>query len=148
MIIARHEGRHPRTALQVLACVCVYAFLQRSRCVVVMHGCCRYLGGVIEGVAAKVGATPNISSAQLQSRVGRMAASTGGALGIFVGCLLGMFPLLFMDHDERKLTKLFADEDADNDGLIDMEGVKRVLKLSGMHISSVRLGEREKQRKR
>ena len=100
--------------------------------------CGVYLGGVIETVAAKVGAKPDVSQAQLQTRVGRVAASTGGALGIFLGCLLGMFPLLFMDHDDRKLTKMFADVDVDKDGLIDLAGVKKVLKLSGLRISQVR----------
>jgi len=99
--------------------------------------CGVYLGGVIETVASKIGVKPDVSQAQLMSRHGRIAASTGGALGIFFGCILGMVPLLFMDHDDRKLTKTFADLDTDKDGKINLAGVKKCLKMNGVRVSEV-----------
>merc|ERR1711962_1003867 len=52
----------------------------------------------VESWAEKLGATPpNLSSEQLEMTSSRVANNLGGALGVVFGCLLGMFPLLFID---------------------------------------------------
>ena len=99
--------------------------------------CGVYLGGVIESVASVVGVKPDVTQKQLMSKMGRFAASSGGALGIFLGCLLGMFPLAFMNQEDRKLTKIFAEVDLDKDGQIDLKGVHKCLQMFGIHISEV-----------
>jgi len=52
----------------------------------------------VESWAEKLGATPpDLSSEQLEMTSCRVANNLGRALGVVFGCLLGMFPLLFID---------------------------------------------------
>jgi len=65
---------------------------------------------------------PDLTKAQLATRAARLAKTLGAIVGISVGCLLGMFPLLFFDADHDH--NLRPDEDdreknkADGDGAL------------------------------
>ena len=59
---------------------------------------------------------PKLSNAQRQLRSVRFANQAGTAIGLVVGCIIGMFPLLFLDVErthalkkERALDRLFQD---------------------------------------
>jgi len=53
----------------------------------------------VESWAEKLGATPpDLSSEQLEMTRCRVANNVGRALGVVLGCILGMFPLLFIDN--------------------------------------------------
>ena len=55
-------------------------------------------GGVIEAIAAKLGLPdPGLSASQMKLSSVKRTTLLAGALGLAVGCLLGMFPLLFID---------------------------------------------------
>ena len=55
----------------------------------------------IEAYAEKAGfKSPVLTAAQEATRGPRMAKVMGAIIGISVGCLLGMFPLMFFDADE------------------------------------------------
>lgn len=55
------------------------------------------LGGAIEGLATRLGLPPsNLSRAQMLLRRTRIASLVGSAIGVTLGCLIGMFPLLLM----------------------------------------------------
>lgn len=59
--------------------------------------------GYIENVVEKVKSIqPNLKHAQFNYTSVRWATSAGRALGITIGCLLGMIPLLFFPAKERK----------------------------------------------
>ncbi|OQR95222.1 hypothetical protein ACHHYP_00159 [Achlya hypogyna] len=59
------------------------------------------LGGVIEDCAARMGlADPKLLKEQLDMRVTRVAHYTGCTIGVVVGCMLGMVPLLFLETKE------------------------------------------------
>uniref|UniRef100_A0A182NBE1 Transmembrane protein 65 n=1 Tax=Anopheles dirus TaxID=7168 RepID=A0A182NBE1_9DIPT len=45
---------------------------------------------------------PKLSPIQLEMKASRRAANLGRVLGITIGCLLGMCPLLFMKEDKDK----------------------------------------------
>ena len=47
-----------------------------------------------------------------------MPSGANSVVGISVGCLLGMLPLLFMDQDEKTAERIFADLDVDKNGLV------------------------------
>jgi len=71
----------------------------------------------VESWAEKLGATPpDLSSEQLEMTSCRVANNLGRALGVVFGCLLGMFPLLFIDtslaEEENPLQeeKIIADD--------------------------------------
>lgn len=62
------------------------------------------LGGVIEQFARKIGIPdPNLSKKQANMAITHWCNFFASAIGITVGCLLGMVPLLFMDRDGEKL---------------------------------------------
>ncbi|GFO48155.1 transmembrane protein 65 [Plakobranchus ocellatus] len=64
----------------------------------------------VETLAARVGVrNPHLSPEQVDMRRTKMASNLGKFIGITIGCLLGMFPLLFFD--ERK-----AEDKAKEDG--------------------------------
>jgi hypothetical protein len=59
------------------------------------------LGGVVEALCVKLGLpTARLSRAQEELRVVKFAEHMGALIGITIGCILGMFPLLFLDTDE------------------------------------------------
>ncbi|KAH7974447.1 hypothetical protein HPB49_015665 [Dermacentor silvarum] len=55
----------------------------------------------VEKLAVKVGVqAPSLSPAQLEMAATRWSANIGRAVGVFLGCILGMFPLLFLSSKE------------------------------------------------
>lgn len=55
-------------------------------------------GGTVEALAARLGMpTPDLSIVQRGMQVSRLTASAGAAIGVIVGCVMGMGTLLFMD---------------------------------------------------
>ena len=79
-----------------------------------------FFGGYVELVADRMGLPqPKFSAQEADSLYARIAKNGGQAFGIVLGCLLGMFPLLFMDtskhmrhNDKDKDEKLDAQLDA------------------------------------
>ena len=62
------------------------------------------LGGVIESFAARLGVeAPPLTRAQQQLRVSRFTVHAGSAIGISIGCIIGMFPLLLLNRDEEEI---------------------------------------------
>ena len=73
------------------------------------------LGTVIEDFCTKLGIpTPNLSSAQRSLRSVRYAGQVGCAIGITLGCFLGMFPLLFIPNNKSKATNMNEIKEEDN----------------------------------
>lgn len=84
------------------------------------------LGGVIEESAARMGIPPHgMTEAQLQLKQSKIAYGLGGVLGITVGCLLGMFPLLLNDPARQQLQKLFHSLDTNGDGSLDESEIRQ-----------------------
>ena len=75
------------------------------------------LGTVIEDFCARLGIPqPNLTQAQRQLRSVRFTNQFGCAFGLIIGCVIGMFPLLFLDaekaekaKDEQHLDDMFKD---------------------------------------
>lgn len=60
-----------------------------------------FSGGVVEDMARKAGIdVPRLTAKQWDMRVVKAYSYTGQTLGIVIGCLLGMCPLLWIDPDE------------------------------------------------
>lgn len=63
------------------------------------------LAGYVESFAAKFGIPPpNLSLEQYDMRGPKIASAVGRCVGIALGCLLGMFPLLFLKTDSEDKT--------------------------------------------
>ena len=72
--------------------------------------------------------TPKLSQAQRNLRSVRLSGQVGTAIGITIGCMLGMSPLLFMDTDKVQVDKqdahmetIFRDMVSEAKGLIGAE---------------------------
>jgi hypothetical protein len=56
------------------------------------------LGGVVEDFCARLGLpTPSLTPEQMMLKETRVAKTVGSSIGVTIGCLLGMLPLLFME---------------------------------------------------
>ncbi|XP_077788867.1 transmembrane protein 65 isoform X1 [Podarcis muralis] len=63
------------------------------------------LAGYIEAMASRLGLSiPDLTPKQADMWQTRLSAHVGKAIGVTIGCLLGMFPLFFLgDEEEKKL---------------------------------------------
>nr|XP_057902736.1 transmembrane protein 65 [Doryrhamphus excisus] len=61
------------------------------------------LAGYVEALASKLGMqVPDLTPKQADMWQTRVSSHSGKAIGVFIGCILGMFPLLFIGDDEEK----------------------------------------------
>uniref|UniRef100_A0A3Q0RUW2 Transmembrane protein 65 n=1 Tax=Amphilophus citrinellus TaxID=61819 RepID=A0A3Q0RUW2_AMPCI len=62
------------------------------------------MAGYVEALASRLGMQiPDLSPKQADMWQTRVSSHTGKAIGVGIGCILGMFPLLFFkDEDEKK----------------------------------------------
>uniref|UniRef100_A0A6V2M1H0 GAF domain-containing protein n=1 Tax=Ditylum brightwellii TaxID=49249 RepID=A0A6V2M1H0_9STRA len=64
------------------------------------------LGTAVEDMVAKLNIpTPNLTAAQRTLRSVRFAGQAGCAVGLTIGCIIGMFPLLFLDTNKVQKQK-------------------------------------------
>ncbi|XP_016118278.1 transmembrane protein 65-like [Sinocyclocheilus grahami] len=65
------------------------------------------LAGYVEALAVRFGMQiPDLTPKQVDMWQTRVTSHMGKAIGITIGCILGMFPLLFLsDDDEEKKKK-------------------------------------------
>ncbi|KAM9310814.1 transmembrane protein 65-like [Pholidichthys leucotaenia] len=70
------------------------------------------LAGYVEALASRLGMQiPDLSPKQADMWQTRVSSHTGKAIGVGIGCILGMFPLLFFkDEDEKKEGQMEAKE--------------------------------------
>lgn len=101
------------------------------------------LSGTIERFAGRLGVPdPRLTVPQSQLIVTHKASTLGSAIGISIGCLLGMLPLLFLgeDEDERAVgrlvqspkfvaaaTRAFVKLDRRGTGALDLDDLARAL---------------------
>ncbi|XP_047240837.1 transmembrane protein 65 [Girardinichthys multiradiatus] len=61
------------------------------------------LAGYVEALASRLGMqVPDLTPKQVDMWQTRLSSHMGKAIGITIGCILGMFPLLFLSDDEKK----------------------------------------------
>ncbi|XP_044524974.1 transmembrane protein 65 isoform X2 [Gracilinanus agilis] len=61
------------------------------------------LAGYVEALASKLGLSiPDLTPKQVDMWQTRLSAHLGKAVGVAIGCILGMFPLLFFREEEEK----------------------------------------------
>ncbi|XP_036371444.1 transmembrane protein 65 isoform X2 [Megalops cyprinoides] len=63
------------------------------------------LAGYVEALAHRLGMQiPDLSPKQADMWQTRVSSHSGKAIGVTIGCILGMFPLFFLNDDEEKDT--------------------------------------------
>ena len=77
---------------------------------------------------------PMLTTEQLKSSAVKRTTLISSAVGIAVGCLLGMLPLLFMD-DDRELKKIFNEIDIDKSGDISFEELQIAVRSVGLNVN-------------
>ncbi|TMW67632.1 hypothetical protein Poli38472_011252 [Pythium oligandrum] len=69
------------------------------------------LGGIIESFVRRIGIPdPHLSKAQARMAITHWCNFFASAGGITLGCILGMFPLLFMNHEKYEQEIIAAEE--------------------------------------
>ncbi|XP_071357237.1 transmembrane protein 65 [Trachinotus anak] len=64
------------------------------------------LAGYVEALATRLGMqVPDLTPKQVDMWQTRLSSHMGKAIGVSIGCILGMFPLLFLDDDKEKETE-------------------------------------------
>ena len=90
-------------------------------------------GGMVEALAEKMGVEdPDFTKEQLKSKLIRMLTMLASMIGITVGCLLGMFPLLFIDDDttsDKSIRVIFDSIDADSSGKLELKELDHLFEL-------------------
>uniref|UniRef100_A0A3Q3W4F7 Transmembrane protein 65 n=1 Tax=Mola mola TaxID=94237 RepID=A0A3Q3W4F7_MOLML len=62
-----------------------------------------WLAGYVEALASRLGMQiPDLSPKQADMWQTRVSSHSGKAIGVGIGCILGMFPLLFFKDDDEK----------------------------------------------
>ena len=75
-----------------------------------------------------------LTTEQLKSAAVKRTTLISSAVGIAVGCLLGMLPLLFMD-DDRGLKQIFNEIDIDKSGDISFEELQIAVRSVGLNVN-------------
>ncbi|XP_026203981.1 transmembrane protein 65 [Anabas testudineus] len=61
------------------------------------------LAGYVEALASRLGMqVPDLTPKQADMWQTRLSSHMGKAIGVSIGCILGMFPLLFLDDEKEK----------------------------------------------
>jgi hypothetical protein len=96
-------------------------------------------GGFIEAVAAKMGLPdPGLTIEQIKSTTVKKVTLMSSAVGIMIGCLLGMCPLLFIENDSA-LKKVFDEIDLDKSGDITIEELQFAIQAVGLQVTEEEL---------
>jgi Ca2+-binding EF-hand superfamily protein len=100
------------------------------------------LGGYIEASSAKLGITkPMLSRAQEDTKVMGRTRAAANLIGISIGCLIGMFPLLFIDEEKKQLRAMFDELDVSHDGKISAKELQSGLQKVGLGLSDAAIEE-------
>lgn len=77
--------------------------------------------------------SPGLSAAQLRSRGARLASVIASMVGISVGCVLGLCPLLVMEEAQTKaLRQTFDAIDTDKSGVIEYQELEHAVHALGL----------------
>ncbi|KAG7215528.1 hypothetical protein INR49_014695 [Caranx melampygus] len=64
------------------------------------------VSGYVEALASKLGMqVPDLTPKQVDMWQTRLSSHMGKAIGVSIGCILGMFPLFFLDDEKDKETE-------------------------------------------
>nr|XP_057909594.1 transmembrane protein 65-like [Doryrhamphus excisus] len=85
------------------------------------------LAGYVEALASRLGMQiPDLSPKQADMWQTRVSCHTGKAIGVGIGCILGMFPLLFFkDDDDKKDGKTESKKEKTQEQAVTLEGSRK-----------------------
>mmetsp|Transcript_12824 Transcript_12824/g.38497 ORF Transcript_12824/g.38497 Transcript_12824/m.38497 type:complete len:301 (-) Transcript_12824:200-1102(-) len=91
------------------------------------------LSSYVEAVASKIGIpSPNLTMAQINSTQCRWTVLAANVVGISIGCLLGMVPLLFLTTDVTTAEHIFKTLDHDLSGRCSIAEIEPFLSYLGL----------------
>ena len=98
--------------------------------------------GTIDAAAGKLGLPdPKLTRAQEQAPRIRWIRILASMIGITLGGILGMFPLLFNKQHDHHLLAVFRAIDTDNSGQVEIKELKNVFKTLGISVDEAELNE-------
>lgn len=94
------------------------------------------VGNTVEGLVSKLGLPQaNLTARQSELPAVHRLGLASGSVGILLGCLAGMFPLLWIDQERRNFTKEFEEIDEDEDGYAETDEFEHLLMHVGFRVS-------------
>jgi len=91
------------------------------------------LSSYVEAFASKVGIpSPQMTMQQMSLPVARWTMLAASVVGISIGCLIGMVPLLFLTTDVTTAEHIFKTLDHDDSGRCSLEEIQPFLKYLGL----------------
>jgi len=94
------------------------------------------LGNAVEILCCKLGLpAPQLSNEQLRLSICRLIVVIASAVGIALGCVLGMLPLLWLDTERGLLRKAFDELDSDKSGTISWTELSVAMDRLGITVS-------------
>eukprot|EP01095_Lingulamoeba_sp_RSL-Kostka_P011245 TRINITY_DN421_c0_g1_i1.p1 TRINITY_DN421_c0_g1~~TRINITY_DN421_c0_g1_i1.p1 ORF type:complete len:394 (+),score=125.41 TRINITY_DN421_c0_g1_i1:365-1546(+) len=94
------------------------------------------LGNAIENFSHKLGLPePKLTIFQEKSNKVKLVRNLSGAIGIAIGCLLGMFPLLFIDSNKSNFIKIFNIIDVNGNGSLSKDELLQALERFGIEVT-------------
>ena len=72
--------------------------------------------------------------AQKKHSLSTVVRNVASVVGIALGCILGMLPLLFVDEEKKQLRALFDSIDVNGDGTISQTELRACLKGLGLEV--------------
>lgn len=99
------------------------------------------LGNTIEMASHKLGLPdPKLSAKQARSSYVRWVRLAASVVGIAIGCILGLFPLLFVQSkEEARLRRIFDQMDTNGNGEIDFNELQSALETIGLTVPEATL---------
>eukprot|EP00037_Helgoeca_nana_P017934 m.171068 g.171068 ORF g.171068 m.171068 type:complete len:301 (-) comp24216_c0_seq2:165-1067(-) len=94
------------------------------------------LSSYVEAFATKIGIpSPGMTMQQVSLPVARVTMLAASVVGIVIGCLLGMVPLLFLKTDATTAEHIFRTLDQDESGRVSLEEIRPFLTHLGLDAS-------------
>ena len=70
---------------------------------------------------------PNLTLDQMKMNICRYVTVLAQLVGIIIGCLLGMFPLLFLEDEGQKVKDIIRKQPLDENGRLEVRQMKKLL---------------------
>eukprot|EP00929_Paragymnodinium_shiwhaense_P051351 TRINITY_DN25859_c0_g1_i1.p1 TRINITY_DN25859_c0_g1~~TRINITY_DN25859_c0_g1_i1.p1 ORF type:complete len:322 (+),score=85.42 TRINITY_DN25859_c0_g1_i1:121-1086(+) len=94
------------------------------------------IGNTVERFTSKCGLPQaELQPSQMSLPVVRRVQAASSSIGILIGCIIGMTPLLFRDEEKADIKKFFDELDRDGNGRLSVSDLKPIFEKAGLKVA-------------